>query len=537
MSVIAQARATSAVEARGTLRISPRYLLIAALAVGALSHSINVFQYPLVITDEGIYLQQAWSVLREFSLSPYTYFYDHAPAGWLAIAAFVNLLPGQFATFGDAASTGRVLMVLVHVASVFFLYRVTERFSHSQVAAVVATFIFNLSPLAIFYQRQVLLDNLMVFWLLFSLYLATRPDGRIVTAIFSGAAFGVAVLSKENAIFFAPVVGWILYQRIRGLPNCRFALGYWMFLSAAIVSLYFVYATLKNELFPTGFNFDLNNPPADHVSLLYTIWWQLHRSQGSILDPNSLVREFSLNRWLPKDTFLLTLGTAASLINLAIGLRDRRREPLTLAAAVLALSYGFYLARGSQMLEFYIVPLLPFLAMNVGLLLARALRAVGRVERGVIVALFLGLMVLHPQWGYVLRVNEAGNVVAHDLYHLPLTQMQSDQIAFIRKTVPPEASIIMDDDIWVPLHDQRPYYPRAHSHFKAAADPDVRDKLFAKDWRKVDYVVMSNKMRLTMEQNNGGGQYAWIFQALDHSERVWDLERGDVRLEIYRVIK
>ena len=59
--------------------------LLLSLLTGAVTHGYNLFNYPLYITDEGIYIQQAWSVLREARLSPYTYFYDHAPAGWLAI--------------------------------------------------------------------------------------------------------------------------------------------------------------------------------------------------------------------------------------------------------------------------------------------------------------------------------------------------------------------------------------------------------------------------------------------------------------------
>ena len=56
-------------------------LLLLSLVSGAVTHGVNMFRYPLYITDEGIYVQQAWSVVREGTLSPYTYFYDHAPAG------------------------------------------------------------------------------------------------------------------------------------------------------------------------------------------------------------------------------------------------------------------------------------------------------------------------------------------------------------------------------------------------------------------------------------------------------------------------
>src|SRR3979411_2319920 len=102
-----------------------RLLLVVSLATGAVTHGFNLFNYPLYVTDEGIYIQQAWSVLREARLSPYTYFYDHAPAGWRPIASWVALLPTQVQTFGSAIDTGRALMLLVHLLSTFLLYRVT----------------------------------------------------------------------------------------------------------------------------------------------------------------------------------------------------------------------------------------------------------------------------------------------------------------------------------------------------------------------------------------------------------------------------
>jgi hypothetical protein len=73
--------------------------------------------------------------------------------------------------------------------------------------------------------------------------------------------------------------------------------------------------------------------------------------------------------------------------------------------------------------------------------------------------------------------------------------------------------------MWPTLHGIEPTYPFAHSRWKASADPEVRDELFEQDWRNVDYIVMSNKMRIAMERNNADGRENWIFEALDdHSE-------------------
>jgi hypothetical protein len=139
--------------------------------------------------------------------------------------------------------------------------------------------------------------------------------------------------------------------------------------------------------------------------------------------------------------------------------------------------------------------------------------------------------------GYFLVIDEFGKVVPHDLYKLPLTDNQAEQVAFIRAHIPPDARIIMDDDIWVDLHDVKPYYKWAHSHWKASADPDVRDKLFQKNWQNVDYIVMSNKMLVTMQQNNGDHSYDWILQALNNADQIWVLNRGGISLSIYQVRK
>ena len=531
--------------ARATYTLSHRVLLWAALVTGALTHGFHLFVYPLYVTDEGIYMEQAWSVLREARLSPYTYFYDHAPAGWLVLAGWVGILPHQFEAFGNALNTGRVLMLIVHVVSVFLLFQTTYRLSNSTVAAVITTFLFNVSPLAVFYQRQVLLDNLMVFWVLLSMYLATSNHHQVLMPLCSGLALGMGILTKENALFFIPSIGYLLYRNVRPLRSHRFGMGFWTFSVGAFVSVYLLYAVLKNELIPSHLDFDLNNPPVDHVALLYEAWYQLHRSQGSIFNVQSLVWQFSLGTWLPKDSFILLAGSIATAINLYIGIRNRKRDPGTLVAAGLGAGYAFYLLRGSVMLQFYVVPLLPFYAMNIGMLGSRILdQFLGKshlslrsgAAQAAIVATCFAVLLL-PFGGYFFVHDAQGKTVPHDLYKLPQTFMETEQVAFIRQNIPPDARIVMDDDIWVDLHDVQPYYLYAHSHWKASSDPAVRDKLFQQNWQNIDYIVMSNKMRQAMLQNNGGGGESYILEALNNSKQIWVLQRGDVTLEVYQVQK
>src|SRR5260370_1382539 len=243
---------------------------------------------------------------------------------------------------------------------------------------------------------------------------------------------------------------------------------------------------------------------------IYTIWQQVQRAQGGIQDPHGLFWTFSLGTWLPKDTFLLAGGIGATLINLFIGLSNRKRHRGDLVAALLALSYTLYLIRGSVMLDFYIVPLVPFMALNIGMVASQILRLVpgdkrlplvSESARALVLAGCFAVLIV-PMGGYVLVHDQYHKTVLHDLYRLPLTTMQDEQVAFIRAHIPPDARIIMDDDLWVQLHDVQPFYPRAHSHWKASSDPPVRDKLLYRDCPNIHSNVMATKNHIDMHTTN-----------------------------------
>lgn len=506
-----------------------RILLAVSLLTGLVTHGWNVFKYPLYLSDEGIYMEQAWSVLREGKLAPYTYFYDHAPFGWMVIAGWVAVIPGQFNSLGFPVNIGRVLMVLVHVGCAFLLFEVVRRYSRSLPAAFLATFFFNVSPLAVYFQRMVLLDNLMVFWVLLGLYILARRDGRVVTAMGAGLAFGLAMVTKENALFLLPGFGYLLHRSIVEQGNRRFSASFWWFAASAPVAVYALYAEIKNELLPAGFDFNLAKPPADHVSLLYTIWWQLHRTasggQGTMF--NTLLHQ----SWLFKDKYLLLAGTVATVGTLVLSLNARQREVPMLAASLLAIGYGFYLTR-SVLLDFYVAPLVPLLALNIGLLYGRITRYGRPAAVALLTACICALPLSYPN-GYLVAWDFTHTkLLLADQYRLPQTNMQNLQVKWIREHVPPSSRLIIDDDVWVALRDGTPKFPYAQSHFKAASDPDIRDKFFHRDWHNIDYVVMSNKMRDALERNN---EY-WIIEAIDqHGQEVWRIDRGDVHLSVIKI--
>lgn len=530
----AQAASSHRAAPNGKLDQRGRIALWIALASGLITHGYHLFQYPLYTTDEGIYMQRTWSLIRETRLSPYTYAYDHAAGGWITIAGWVYPLPHQFEAFGNAVNTGRALMLLVHLASVYLLFQIARRLSGGGLfAPVVTTALFNFSPLAIYFQRQVLLDNLMVVWFLLCLFALLRFESRLLGAMIAGSALGIAIVTKENAVFFIPTLAYLLIKKVKAQGNRHFAVMFWSLTCGVPLIAYLMYAALKNELFPSGLDFSLANPPADHVSLLYTMWWQINRHQGTLFSPGS----FLYVSWLPKDRFLILAGMISIIISLFLGFTNKQRNLGFLVAGTLGFAYAFYLMRGSVILDFYVIPMVPLLALNIGLVADHVLPRTVPIVR-VAVPSLLAIFLLLPSGGYLVRHNVKGELQFADVYYLPLTYLQEEQVAWIRQNIPPDSKIITDDDIWSDLHDVRPYYPYAHSHWNASSDPDVRDKLYAKDWHNIDYIVLSNKMRDSMQGNDGGGQEDWILDALDnHSTEVWRAGRGDISVSIVQIQK
>ncbi len=499
------------------LGLSDRTLVLGLMVIAFISHAYNMFRYPIYLGDEGIYMEQAWAVLRDGKLAPYTYTYDHAPAGWLLIAAWIELLPAKFHQFGMAINSGRVLMLLLHVASVALLYYIAKKISASDVAATLTGLIFTLSPLGLYYQRMVLLDNMMVFWLLLSMYYLVYNNGRLLKMIASGLFFGIAMLTKENAMFFIPVLAFMVFLEVRKTYRYRFAVGGWLFTWTAIVSIYPLYALLKSEFLPAA-------SAEQHVSLIGTWAWQLGRRNSSILDPNSYFWQYVHLRWWPRDALIIGGGILAIMVNLVAGLLHSKTNRASLVAALLTLGYGFYIVRGSVVLEFYLTPLLPFLALNIGILVDRIIDV-------------LPSLAIAPTFGLAVLVLSSFFIyTARDHYTLDINQEVIAQVNWIRANVPPTANISIDDDIWVDLHDgggRIPSFPNAHSYSKVQGDPEIRTKLLKNNWRSLDYVVLSDQLLPNLQFN----QDDFVLAAVQNSRLVATFIKGEVQLDVMKVNK
>ncbi len=187
------------------------WLLIAAiLLAAALLHGINMFHFPYYEDDEGTYMSQAWAIVKEGLLAPYTYIYDHAPVGWILIALWTSLT-GGFHTFGSVIDSGRVFMLLLQLGSTFMVYRIGRSLSNSVLVATIVVMLFALSPYGIYFHRRVLLDNITTFWMLLSILLLVSQRLSLKRVWLSATALGISVLSKELTIFLIPALAYLVY--------------------------------------------------------------------------------------------------------------------------------------------------------------------------------------------------------------------------------------------------------------------------------------------------------------------------------------
>lgn len=467
-------------------RLKELAVILGLTIIGAVAHGYNMFNFPYYENDEGVYLSQAWSLINHGQLAPYTYWYDHAPAGWILMSLWVKLTGGFF-TFGNAINTGRVFMLLLHLATAGLLFYSAKKLSGSLFAGMVAVLIFSLSPLAIYFQRRVLLDNIMIFWVILSLSFLLTKNFRLSSLILSAITFGIAVLTKEIAIYFLPAFLYILLSR-EAITNKAFSLVQWFTVSSLIISTYFLFALLRGELFPVGF-LSGNKP---HVSLISSLLFQFSRGGGyHFWDPRS---DFylTLQEWLGKDPFTVTLGAAATIISFLLLVKVKElRIP-----SLLALVFWIFLIRGRLIIDFYVIPAIPLLSLNLGILLDFLFKQFSQKTRNFLQ--LISLTVILSGMFYLTPL---------DLYARNETKPQIEAINWVKQNLPSQTYIVIDNYAFIDLREPKfegdKVFPNADWFWKLDYDPTIRDQKYGRDWRKIEYIVLSHEM---VRQMNFGTQ-------------------------------
>jgi len=452
------------------------FLLIIVLLIAGVTHFEGMFEFPAYQDAEGQNIANAWSMLNTGDLTPYTYAYEEAPTNTFVLAGWGSLL-GGFEQFGFPLNTGRVLMLVFHLLSVAMVFSATRKVSDNDLAAVIAALLFALSPLALSIQRRVLEDNVMLFFLLASFYLIVGREPNLYSFLASAIFFGTAVLTKSIAFIFLPAFFYIVSTSAN--PHLRrFAVNLWMTFSLFLMSLFPLYAQMRQELFPQGWLLGGDFP---HVSLIERF---LDRGPdtGVFLNIGSGVAP-AFAEWTDLTNFtadpVLIYGGAIAVIFLAVMAADNRLlRPVPIAAVGFAL--GAFIA--GRIVISDIISLLPFFAMSLGIVVAVAAKLVSGVASSFLKPVFMigaVVVLLYPFWIFYSTRIEA--------YTMDQVSGQIEAVEWIRQRVPENAVILTDAYAFVELRESG--YPNTHHYWKADTDPDVKFTLLRDDHCEVDYLV------------------------------------------------
>jgi 4-amino-4-deoxy-L-arabinose transferase-like glycosyltransferase len=518
--------------AQHAVRVAARALpLIAVVALAAATHALNMFHSPLFDDDEGLYMSQAWSVVRDTRLvpAPYTYFYDHPPIGWFTIAAWAKLW-GGFDTWGASVNSGRVLMLPLHAAAAGLLFGVVRRAGGSVAAALAAGAIFALSPFQILYGREVLLDNIAVVWMLLATYLlmSRRLDTR--GALVSGLALGFALLNKEIVGLMIPGMLLLLCRRLDAGTR-RTGVIAWLAGALGLAALYPLHALVIGEFFPRGSLLDFKG--GVHTSLLSGIRYHANRAHDlGILEPGSEFWHAARVWWRVDPAMAL-----ASALVIPIGALLYRRFADALGFAVMAALFMIFVARGGAVFDYWLLPVVPLAAIIIGLatdaLRDGAWRAASRRDR---LAPLRTAPALVTALVLVLVAVAAVRAPAYtDSFHRAFAQRQTapqDQaVAWIEGNVGRDAFIVIDDYAFVDLREAG--YARAHSFWRIDTQEQVRIGMLDDDWRNIDYILVTPVLKAAADD----GQLPLVGQALANAQRSARFERDGAWTEVWQVIR
>lgn len=497
-------------------------VVLVLLSLGLGAHAFNMFNYPQYGPDEGAYMANAWAIMHGH-LQPYPYTYDHPPLGWIQLAVW-TLLTGGFFSFETAINSGRVLMLLLAIASGLLVYLITCRLSGSRSAGLLAMTIYILSPLSVTYQREILLDNIGTFWLLLSVFFVVRGNSRLRNIIFSALALGIAILSKEVFLIFTPVMlygVWLFATRFQR----KFALVAFCYIVLSLSSAYALLAILKGELLPTGL---LPGDTHAHPSLLGTLLQQVQYV------PNMGDFATSWNTWIRLDQPLFIAGGIALVINIAGGWWNR----LQWLMALFFISYWVLLLSIQNIFPYSILPLLPLLGMNIALALDIPLKALSKrtsfdLARALLLFLLLGALI-------PLNIQRANPQFSQNT-----AEPQRQALLWINRNAPTSSVIIINSYLYTDLHETGGMgvgrglpYTQAQIYWNAAFDPEVHNTLLHDCWNRIDYLVVDTQMQSDIQTR--GGPMLLLDRALHRSvlRAQFDTASGDAqsRIQVYQVL-
>jgi hypothetical protein len=503
----------------------------ALVLVGIVLHAWNLFGYPRYQGDEGVYMASAWSVAHG-QISPYTYGYGHPPLGWALIALWCDLTGGFF-TFGTAVNTGRVFMVVLYAVSAIFVYLIALRLTQHWQTAVLATALFSYSPLSVTFQREVLLDNIAVMWMLIAVYLLIVSNSRMRYLLASAVLFAISALTKETMVVLFPAFAIGVWRSVTPFQR-RYVTLVFSYVSLGILSVFVLVALLKNEFFPVG---TLLGGQAPHVSMITTFQSQVSRggNQGSFIE--------QWQTWITSDIVLTIGGLVATLCNLWL----YRKKPIAQSVVLLPTIYFLFLARGGVTFAYYIITVLPLFALSLALLADHVITKLIQESRVESQFSAFGGYRADVRMPDVVSLAALVVLLMIGVYQVPLNQTnvtanavtpQVEAMQWMAGNASRSSTVVANHYFFLDMKATGGMgaitgapFENVQMYWNVATDKAVLNGALHDNWNNIDYVLEDSDMLLDRQNFD----MTIINQAIAHSTVVAKFQNSLFWVTIYRV--
>jgi 4-amino-4-deoxy-L-arabinose transferase-like glycosyltransferase len=486
------------------------FLYFIFLFLNVLIKSWNIFKNPVYTEDEGTYVSQATAIITHGKLSYYTYWYDHAPIGWFVIAIWQKLIRSLPFIFQNYIDETRVFMVLCSSISLILIIKICKQIEIRNWIICFISTIYIFSPLAITYQRAIFLDNIMIMFVLASVYIILIANNYFYW-VSSSILFAFAILTKETAIFFIPFIIFILFSKAYS-ENKVWIITLWITILIIVLSQYFTFALLKGEFFPSNSIFGSQ----DKVSLIDTLLFQNNRSEQFWIEGSSLRRSLS-NSWLKYDPILVLMGTFSILGNIFL-IKNRN---IMYYGLVFSVGYIFYLLKW-RALDFYIIPLIPPFILSIALFL----NYMFDIKKFKYFAYIFSIVVLIF---YTFQFQSNKDLLVRDL-----TDTQNEAIIWINENTTGDDFIVIDNFMFLDVNNFNNEISDMNAHYfwKVEKDPDIRNNLLHDSFDEIDYVVLTFAMSEAIESYD----FPFLKKYLSEADVVKEFS-GEYPIKIYSINK
>lgn len=275
-------------------------ILIFILLLSTFIHIWNLVQFPSFHSDEGVYVRRAlFTLAGNGLLDPDSSFdhsqkstgsFDHPFFGQIFLSSIFALIgyPNSINPSADLQSINmvylipRLIMGLLSILDTYLIYKISES-KYNRRIAIVSSILFAVMP-ATWFLRRVVLDSIMLPFILTAILLSLSiPINRSfkeirIISILAGISIGIAIFTKMSSLFFIPIIGFLIFQKLglfsshdKSLNKIKFIFLWFLIPALIIPSIWPSYSIITNQ-------FD---------EFLDGVLWQLtgrHTSEKSFFD-------------------------------------------------------------------------------------------------------------------------------------------------------------------------------------------------------------------------------------------------------------